>query len=131
MNDQRRSIDTGSLFWGLLLIGIGTIFLLDRFDIADLHFIINTWWPLFIVAMGISKIFRPRGRWSGLWLIVVGGWLQVTVLHLFDLTFATSWPLLLIVLGAGLVVRTLFEGVRRRRIAEAADGAETTGGNHD
>jgi hypothetical protein len=131
MSDNRRSIDTGALFWGVLLIGVGTIFLLDRFDIADLHFVIRTWWPLFIVAMGISKLVEPRGRWSGLWLIAVGAWLQITTLHLFGLTFASSWPLLLIAIGAGMVVRTLFEGMRRRPVTEGSEKAGTTEENHE
>jgi hypothetical protein len=30
-------------------------------------------------------------------------------LHLFGLTFRTSWPLLLIALGAGIIIRTFIE----------------------
>jgi hypothetical protein len=40
-------------------------------------------------------------------------WLQLVTLHVFDLTWATSWPLLLMILGGGMVLRAVFEGARR------------------
>ncbi len=50
MNDIRQSIKPSVLFWGLLLIGIGTVLLLDRLGIADLRSVNRTWWPLIMRA---------------------------------------------------------------------------------
>jgi hypothetical protein len=120
INEERRPVDTDALFWGLLLVGMGTLFLLDRLHIGDMHYLLRNFWPLFIVAIGLSKIFK-RGRvWSGLWLIAVGGWLEAVTLHLYDLTYESSWPLLLIIIGAGMVLRAVFEGTRKHR-GEASD----------
>jgi hypothetical protein len=108
---MRHHRDRSSLFTGLLFIGIGTLFLLDRLDVADFGDLIRTWWPMFLVFIGVSRFFERRRVWSGAWLIAVGLWLQATVLHLFGLRFNNSWPLLLIALGAVMTLRALFDTV--------------------
>jgi hypothetical protein len=106
MNEERK-LDTGSLFSGVILIGIGTMFMLDRMGYADLHDVLHNYWPMFLVAFGVSRFLRRRQAWSGVSLIVIGLWLQATTLHWWDLTFDSSWPLLLIGFGAVMVARTL------------------------
>ena len=115
MNEQKRPVDTDALFWGILLIGMGTLFLLERLHIGDIHHVLRNYWPLFLIAIGVSKFFKPGRMWSGLWLIAVGGWLLAVTLNLYDMTYGSSWPLLLIILGGGMVLRAVFEGTRRQR----------------
>jgi hypothetical protein len=114
MNDiVRKNIDKGAIFAGVMLIAVGTMFLLDRFGIADFHFLISRYWPLIIVGLGLSKVLHGN-VWGGLWMVTIGGWLQISRLHLFGLTYGTSWPLLLIALGAGMVARTVYESAREK-----------------
>ena len=103
---SNRRIDPGALLTGLVLIDAGVAFL-----VGDFGDIVHHWWPMFIVLLGVSRLFRRRSIWSGFWLIAVGGWLQAVRLHWFDLTFRNSWPLLLIVLGAGIALRAFFDVV--------------------
>jgi hypothetical protein len=117
MNGNRRHVNAGEIFWGFLLIAGGLAILLGRLGIADFGWVLGSFWPLFVVLIGISKLFHQRTVWSGIWMIVLGAWLQAVTLHLFDMTYASSWPLLLIVWGAGIIVRTLVESVRRRDLA--------------
>jgi hypothetical protein len=99
----------GTLVTGFILIAVGTISLLDRFDVADFGDIVRMWWPMIIVLIGVPKLFQPRTMWAGLWLVAVGAWLQMVRFHAFGMTFRTSWPFLLIALGAGLTLRALFD----------------------
>lgn len=111
MNDVKSTFDTGTLLNGLLLVAIGTLFLLDRLRIADFGELVRSYWPMFIVLFGISNLSRRRSIWSGLWLIAVGIWLQIAHLHLFGLTYRTSWPLMLILLGVGITLRAVVETI--------------------
>jgi hypothetical protein len=52
--------------------------------------------------------------WAGLWLVAVGFWMQISHLRLFGLTWGTSWPLLLIALGGGMILRSFFESTARK-----------------
>ena len=113
MNEvPRNQIDSGKLFNGLLLIGVGPLFLLDRLGFADFGYVISHFWPLIIVAFGVAKVLRGR-VWPGLWMMAIGLWLEAVRMRWFDLHYSTSWPLLLIALGAGMVVRAFFSSIRK------------------
>jgi hypothetical protein len=124
MNDTtRKQIDSGAVFSGLVLIAVGVLFLLERLGLADFHYVIRHYWPLIIVIIGLSKVLR-RQIWGGFWLIAIGAWLQISYLRLFGLSFSSSWPLLLIALGVGMIARTIFESARRQEPASPEEHRE-------
>lgn len=47
---SRRDVDLGSLLAGLVLIGLGTLLLLDRVDALDLRF--GYLWPSLLASVG-------------------------------------------------------------------------------
>jgi hypothetical protein len=115
MKRDRQRIDSDAIFWGLLLIAAGSVLLLGRLGFADSSWALHEFWPLIVVIIGISKLFRHRKSvWGGLWLIAIGAWLQAVTLHLYGFTYDSSWPFLLVVLGAGMIMRTIVEAARRR-----------------
>jgi hypothetical protein len=98
--------------WGLLLIVVGTILLLDRLDYIDTGAYWNYWhyWPLLLVVAGINQTIgypSPREFGNGLWTIFIGLWLFACFEHLFGLTFRNSWPLFLLAWGVKLVFQPL------------------------
>ncbi|HUP46435.1 MAG TPA: DUF5668 domain-containing protein [Thermoanaerobaculia bacterium] len=110
-----RKIDTGALTGGIIMITLGVLFLLSRFDVADFGHLIRRWWPMIPVMIGIPKLFSRETVWSGMWLITIGIWLQLCRLEVYGLTYSTAWPLLLIALGAGMVLRAVVESMLRPR----------------
>ncbi|MGJ9419657.1 LiaI-LiaF-like domain-containing protein [Massilia sp. CMS3.1] len=94
------------MMWGLVLIAVGTIFLLDRMEFFDASTVWH-YWPLLLVVVGINQtIGYPSAREfkSGLWTIFVGLWLFAVFEGLFGLTFRNSWPLFLLMAGTQLVL---------------------------
>jgi hypothetical protein len=110
-----KKIDAGALTGGIVLITLGVLFLLSKLEIADFHHVIRLYWPVIIIIVGATKLFSRETIWGGLWMMAVGAWLQIAHLRLFGLTYRSSWPLLLIVLGAGLVLRTFVDSMFRGR----------------
>jgi lia operon protein LiaF len=45
---------------GIILVGLGILFLLDTLDIASFGHLIATWWPLILVIIGINILMRQR-----------------------------------------------------------------------
>lgn len=79
---RSRSWSIGSLFWGLLLIVLGALFLLHNFDVVDVD-LARLWslWPLLIIVAGASLL--PLRGWAS---AVIGGVLVIAALALVALT---------------------------------------------
>lgn len=112
MSAQRSDRESNPLAFGIVLIVLGTLFLVDRWSGVEFGHVIRDWWPLIVIGVGVTRLVA-REVWNGLWLVAVGSWLLAVELELFGFTYRNSWPLLLIVLGGGMVLRALFQGLRR------------------
>ena len=121
--EESRAVNTGSLFWGLALMGFGVLLLLDQFDIADFGDIVRTWWPMAIVIIGVSQLLSPEKRWNGAWVTSAGILLQMARLHAFGMTIGTAWPFFLILLGGMMIVKALVRGSRPSTPPGANHGA--------
>jgi hypothetical protein len=105
MNSRGGFYDTSKFLWGGLLLILGTAMLLDNLDVI---YIGNLWdhWPFVVVAIGIGKFLgsnNSKGRGEGLWWMFIGLWLYASVFQVFGLRFSTSWPLLLVGIGASMI----------------------------
>ncbi|MEO7493509.1 MAG: DUF5668 domain-containing protein [Massilia sp.] len=104
------------LMWGLLLVGFGTAFLLDRLGLFDIDELWH-YWPLLLVVVGINEMIGyPTSRQfaGGFATTCVGLWLFACYEGVFGLSFSNSWPFLLIAWGLKLVIEPLV----RARFAE-------------
>lgn len=110
----RRNIDRGAIVTGVILLTSGVVLLLGRFTGYDFRELVREFWPMIFVVIGLPKVVRYETLWSGLWLIALGGWMQLINLEMFGLTWSNSWPLLLIVFGLGTIARAVFDVVLAR-----------------
>jgi hypothetical protein len=115
----------GRLTLGLIILSLGVLMLVDRLNDFDIS-VMRLFPGMVLIALGLSRIAlaqvdpasvrgcspglsqRRSGRADlrhGLWLMTVGTWLIVNAVHLFGLTYDTSWPLLLIASGVFIVAR--------------------------
>lgn len=53
-------IDLSSVVMGLLFIGLGTAFLLDRLDVVTLDFAVV--WPVVLIGLGLSVLVGAARR---------------------------------------------------------------------
>lgn len=104
MTDSGSGSRSGALVGGVILVALGVLFFVDRH--AQLGGGFWKLWPFAMVAIAAVKLANARDwaeRRGALWLLFVGGWLLVNTLGVFDLTWGTSWPLLVIGMGVLLV----------------------------
>lgn len=97
------------LLWGLFLIGVGALYLLDRLDMTDLYTVWQ-YWPVFVAISGINKLLpgtTSKRIVSGLFEIFFAAWFYVAYQELWGLTLFNSWPLLIIAFGAGMMIEPL------------------------
>jgi predicted membrane protein len=97
------------LFFGAIVVAIGVLLLLDNLGIFRFH---DVWqyWPVLLVAYGVSRIVdarTPSGYvWGGV-LALIGAFLLLDTLDIIVFNFAVVWPLLLIAFGISVLVRAL------------------------
>ena len=72
-------------------------------------------WPWVLVALGLARLSDrstdangcTRGRRSGAWLLLIGGWGLLNEYRIFGIHYGHSWPILVIGAGAMVVWRAL------------------------
>lgn len=103
----------GTRSWlpGLILIILGLVFLADNYFSIDFF---NNWWALFILIPAYTNLsrawhrYRVAGRWTGdARGSLIGGLILTLVafIFLFELSWTLFWPLILIIMGVGLLLR--------------------------
>lgn len=95
---------------GLLLIGIGVVFLLNQLDMihVDLGYIFSTFWPVFIIWFGLQSLIYARGGalWGSVVPIIIGSYFLGRNLDLIDFSFGDliKYAIPIILIGFGLQV---------------------------
>jgi len=95
---------------GLLLIGIGVLFLLNQMNIVDvdLGYIFSTFWPVFIIWFGLQSLIYARGGglWGAVVPLVIGFYFLGRNLGVVDFSFGDliKYAIPLMLIGFGLQV---------------------------
>jgi hypothetical protein len=104
------------LVWGFFLIALGTWFLLDRLGLVYMPSIGRMWPVIFLV---IAAIHVAENRLGGaLTWVVLSAWFFACEFGWYGLDYRNSWPLVLVAVGAGIVVRAVRGEPARRRWRE-------------
>lgn len=96
------------LGFGLLLIALGAVLLLNQLGYVDWS--LGRLWPLFVIAFGLLRVASwrsPRRIGNGVMLMLFGCWFLIAVNEWHGLGWEESWPLALVAVGAGIIVRAL------------------------
>ncbi|MBQ5948200.1 LiaI-LiaF-like domain-containing protein [Massilia sp. ST3] len=102
-----RTNMTSQVILGLLVIGMGLLFLLDNLDILDMHRAFS-FWPMLFIVVGTVKLCdtaTPGGRLVGGILVGIGVLLTLDRMDIIDFSWRAVWPLALIGLGAVMLVK--------------------------
>jgi predicted membrane protein len=98
----------GRIFWGLLLIVLGVLFLLDQMHRLDFGDLVGRYWPVVFILIGISILlsnnFKNVG--SGIFFILFGAFFLLVRMRIFDQTvWHFVWPLAIIGVGFWILLR--------------------------
>lgn len=99
---------------GIVILTIGVLLLAHNTGTVNLSALIEDWWPLGIVLVGVLLfINNVRSYLWALFLVVLGGLYQLKELGAvtFD-PWDVIWPLIIVLVGASILFKTSYSGKR-------------------
>ncbi len=111
--EQGKHSGSGKSNWipGIILIALGVVFLLNNYMGIRL---LSNWWALFILIPALINLnnawtrYRADGRWSDEAIgALTGGVLigAIALMFLLGISWSMFWPVMLIILGLGILLR--------------------------
>lgn len=91
----------GSLVGGVILMGIGGVFLLSNLSVhLPFGWAFRNFWPLILIVVGVAQLLPGggRGQWTGGVILITLGVLFF-LQQMMDIAFRYTWPVLLIAAG--------------------------------
>ena len=128
METNRSRHFTPQLVLGLIVVFLGVVFTLNNIGVIDSEDYLR-YWPSLLIVYGLVNLYERQtssGRiWAAVWMVVgcvlLLNNLYITHIHLWD-----YWPLMLVLIGFGMMRGSL--GRRRRvRSFSGAIGSESVG----
>lgn len=120
---------TKRLITGIGIILIGVVLLLSNLGVASFGQIVNDWWPLIIVAVGIMMFINDMKNYLWALLVVgVGVALQLRELNITSINvFQLFWPAVIVVVGLSIILNRV-GGVRKISKEKSDDVAAVLSG---
>ena len=110
MRNRRHCGPGGSppIFFGIVLLVVGALFLLDNLDVVDTRSVWRNFWPVLFIAWGASRVIAGDVRSFFPWLAIgVGGLLIANRVLDWDVNVARIfWPVIMIAFGAHILYRS-------------------------
>jgi hypothetical protein len=123
---ERNKKVTAAVF-GVMLIGIGVLFLLHNLELYDAGQL-RDYWPVLLIGLGLPALIAPKDAGDVPWGVVTlaaGTFFLLKNLDVIDWRFRDIWPVFLVLAGVALIARSLAE---RRGHLSASTGSPENGG---
>lgn len=91
---------------GLILIGIGVLFLTQQIGLIDLSYAFSMYWPMILILIGLMKFNKNKDDITAIAMLLIGGYFQLDKFDLVDfINFDLFWPGMLVIIGAYLILK--------------------------
>jgi predicted membrane protein len=104
---RRGQGNHNSLVPGLILVLIGSAFLLDHMGILPVD---HLWrlWPVILIVVGVIKVAESSNRTGGALMVLFGVFFLLTNLGILRISWQETWPILLIAVGVVMIFGRVF-----------------------
>jgi len=114
------------IFWGLLLVVLGGLFLFAQMDWWNFGHVVGRFWPVIFILLGISMLvgnnFKNVG--SGVFFILFGTFFLLVKWNVVHTIGRYIWPVAIIGAGLWILVRPAGGGGKKKIPDGSVDGDE-------
>ena len=118
-----------SILWGLALLAVSAVLILNAFEITSIDIFFDGWWTLFIIVPSAIGLFNNHDKTANIIGLLIGTFLLLICQNILD--FDIMWKLIVPVIIAVIGVKMIFGGIGRNRgfikCVEANGGEIKTG----
>ena len=121
--EQLRKRHSGEIFAGLIIMGVGVLFLLRNVDLIEFQF--QKIWPLIFLVIGVARLLSGQSwesRSDSIFWFFMGAAFFIGSNHVWGLSNHDTWPLILIGVGLGILGKSIARQNRSRTQEEQNNG---------
>lgn len=112
-----------AIIWGVAILALGVIFGGNALGLFNINVFFNGWWTLFIIVPSFISLITEKEKLSSLAFLAIGVILLLAAQDIFS--FEIAWKVILaaifIVLGIGIIVKSLFRGNNDKEVEKKVD----------
>lgn len=103
---------SGRKVFGTILIILGVGFTLQQLNLVDFSSILDGWWPIFVIIIGLVQIMTNSvSKLGGIIMITIGTLIQLRKLDWIDANLIKFfWPVILILIGVKILIPKTYSG---------------------
>ena len=102
-----------SIIWGLVLLAISAVLILNAFGLTSIEIFFDGWWTLFIIVPCFIGLFTANDKTGNLIGLLIGVFLLLICQDVLD--FDILWKLIVPVIIAIFGIKMIFGGIGRNR----------------
>lgn len=112
-----------SIVWGIALIAVSVVLLLNAFQITNIEIFFDGWWTLFIIVPSIIGLFTGHDKTANIIGLLIGTFLLLACQNILD--FDIVWKLIAPVIIAVIGIKMIFGGIDNKKHQNSKDNQYT------
>ena len=98
-----------SIVWGLALLAVSAVLILNAFEITSIEIFFDGWWTLFIIVPSLVGLFNGHDKTANIIGLLIGTFLLLACQNIID--FDIIWKLIAPVIIAVIGIKMIFGGI--------------------
>ncbi|MDY5626209.1 MAG: LiaF-related protein, partial [Clostridia bacterium] len=98
-----------SIVWGLALLAVSAVLILNAFEITSIEIFFDGWWTLFIIVPSLVGLFNGHDKTANIIGLLIGTFLLLACQNIID--FDIMWKLIVPVIIAVIGIKMIFGGI--------------------
>lgn len=98
-----------SIVWGLALLAVSAVLILNAFEITSIEIFFDGWWTLFIIVPSLVGLFNGHDKTANIIGLLIGTFLFLACQNIID--FDNMWKLIAPVIIAVIGIKMIFGGI--------------------
>ncbi|MGM9550791.1 MAG: LiaF transmembrane domain-containing protein [Clostridia bacterium] len=103
-----------SILWGLALLAVSAVLILNAFEITSIEIFFDGWWTLFIIVPSFIGLFNGHDKTANIIGLLIGTFLLLACQNILD--FDIVWKLTMPVIIAVIGIKMIFGGMEKNKV---------------